>query len=172
MGGIPCRKRWKYLSAYRACQHFGTHVPAGQGKQIFSCREGSMGIPMLCSYLSLFLAAEHLAFLCALFAQMGVQWFSGPGGDLATGCVPLLDSFGDLPSFFHEQKGCCHNQTLTRWSPFDPKTTSMSSRKRASISSLEKPLQHVMLESFHQGHGCFYSLLCICKFKREVIALC
>lgn len=172
MGGIPCRKRWKYLSAYRACQHFGTHVQAGRGKQIFSCREGSMGIPMLCSYLSLFLAAEHLAFLCALFAQMGVEWFSGPGGDLATGCVPLLDSFGDLPSFFREQNGCCHNQTLTRWSPFDPKTTSMSSRKRASISSLEKPLQHVMLESFHQGHGYFYSLLCICKFKREVIALC
>lgn len=130
MGGIPCRKRWKYLSAYRACQHFGTHVQAGRGKQIFSCREGSMGIPMLCSYLSLFLAAEHLAFLCALFAQMGVEWFSGPEGDLATGCVPLLDSFGDLPSFFREQNGCCHNQTLTRWSPFDPKTTSMSSRKK------------------------------------------
>lgn len=35
-----------------------------------------------------------------------------------------------------------------------------------------KPLQHVMLESFHQGQGYLYSLLCICKLKREVITLC
>lgn len=114
MGGIPCRKRRKYVSAYRACQHFGIHVPANQGKQIFSWREGGMGISMLCSYLSLFLAVEHLVFLCVLFTQMGVEWFSGPGGYLATGCVALLDSFGNLPSFFLEQSGCCHNQTLTR----------------------------------------------------------
>lgn len=77
-----------------------------------------------------------------LFVRVDVEWSTGPGGDLATGRVALSNSHGDLFSSFPKQNGCSHNQNLTPWLPFDPKTILMSSSKRPSISlmSLGKPL--------------------------------
>lgn len=58
-----------------------------------------------------------------LFVGMDVEWSTGPGGDLATGHVALHDSHGDLSSSFPKQNGCSHNQNLTPWLLFNPKTT-------------------------------------------------
>lgn len=58
-----------------------------------------------------------------LFIGMDVEWSAGPGGDLAAGHFALHDSHGDLPSSFPKQNGYSHNQTITPWSPFNPKTT-------------------------------------------------
>ena len=61
-----------------------------------------------------------------------------PGGRRGFGHPAVLLSWtdGDLPLSFPEQNGCCHNQTVTRWSLFDPTTTWKLSRKRAPINAM------------------------------------
>lgn len=85
-------------------------LPALWHTQFFSWREGGMGIPMLCSYLSLFLAVQHLVFFCVLFAQMGLEWFSGPGGYLAA--LHSWTHLGTYPHFSMSRMGVVTTKPL------------------------------------------------------------
>lgn len=153
-GGILRRKRWKHAWGCGACQCHSSHTPALRGSHIFRQSDTGGSCPWHTHRgmaAALFTLSCSKAVCSPLFSRswrntsentpypslfqgwiLNSSWRWEGFGHLAT--LHSRTPMRDLPSSSPEQKGCCHNQTLTCWSHFDPVTT------------LEKPLQQVMLE--------------------------